>query len=208
MCKAVADGLDEKASIFWMRVVEASSEESLVRCPLFVGGTWFRLAQAMYAFERAKQNAEDRQAEMVSSWRPSAARMMRSCSRCAPPIFETHLRPPDPALMPTFDDARRAELVDEAMALMEFLRAIPLHLRDPDAALRRYQMFVALQRDHPGAWLVPTADILAVYLSHVLRTTTYWKEVEEAAMPPSFRLALSHHHLVAYNEAVQATQTG
>jgi hypothetical protein len=66
-------------------------------------------------------------------------------------------------------------------------------------------MFLKLQLEYPNTLLIPSADILFVMLSHVLRTKKYHDDLKSLSLSTPDPLCLAEEEERFYNEAVAAT---
>lgn len=171
---------------------------------LYAGGTYRDVCECLLKTEKQKKEALD---EVAARRRHEP--MVACGMRIMPQRPPKHPQPlADVALSPS----TKSRIAENAKALESFLKSLDYSLAQieqvgwSESSLIRYRMFLHLKRTHPGIWLVPTVDIEFVWLAHIFRTQTYWKDMKTLGVDLQHSLCLQGFGEVAtFADAVCAT---
>lgn len=161
----------------WVELTHLDTYGSLAPGRLPVAYTPQDAARATVAYTRQHRLALE-EARKFTDW-------AEDCEQCLSDDGEPPPRPLPAAFKPLLSATLRSTLCATMHCLMQLLGLVPLlqAAGGPQWAhktLQRYQMWLALKKRHPGALLVPPADVEIAHVSHVLRTRAYWGETVES----------------------------
>lgn len=117
---------------------------------------------------------------------PKQPVLATACFACPNPF--SPVKPKSVEKIVQLQDDARLRIIGNARTLLYFYRDFvklynPLDDKWAEDAYSRYFHFVLLQAENMEHKLIPTADILYVHLSHIIRTNSYQKNVDKKLQP-------------------------